>query len=69
MERASRNGNVLLVMTPFGGHIGFGESLFLRFFRASWAERLTVEFLEAVLALSGSGGGFEEGAAAPRSRL
>lgn len=69
VERASRNPLVLLVMTPTGGHIGWGEGLFLRLFRASWAERLCVEFLEAVhLLRGGSGGGLVEGAA-PRSRL
>ncbi len=48
IERASRNPHVILVMTPTGGHIGWGEGLFLHLFRASWAERLTVDFIDAV---------------------
>lgn len=74
LQQASRNPNVILVMTPTGGHIGWGEGLFLHLFRASWAERLTVDFIDAcklvqerggIGGLGGGGGGL----APPRARL
>jgi predicted alpha/beta-fold hydrolase len=83
VQRASINANVILVVTPAGGHIGWGEGLLSHLFRASWAERLTVDFLEAVRLVQerggagGIGGGpagaagaaGAEGGSAPRSRL
>lgn len=75
MQRASLNPNVILVMTPTGGHIGWGEGLFLHLFRASWAERLTVDFIDACRlvqergGIGGLGGRVGGGAAQPRARL
>lgn len=78
LQQASRNPHIILVHTPTGGHIGWGEGLFLHLFRASWAEHLTVDFIDAcklvqerggIGGIGGGGGGVEVSGAVPRARL
>lgn len=50
LRKANANPRVVLVTTRRGGHIGWGEGL-AHLWQGSWAERLCVDYIEALLKL------------------